>query len=162
MHDEVAFDHLQEKGSSARDDGNESRDAKGVGTNLDGLNRQSSSCALGPGRTRSLGTRATSGCSASSSGGRSGDDPSSLRSCLGHEGRASSGRLGARFEGSGSTEGTSAGTLSGRLSRVVLVKDEAKLLSRVAHAVSTVVAEGGVVCNTSAGTGQEAMVLVGV
>jgi hypothetical protein len=40
---------LQKKSSSAREDGNESRDSKGVGTDLDGLNRQSTGSTLGAG-----------------------------------------------------------------------------------------------------------------
>lgn len=142
MHDEVAFEHLQKKGGSAREDGNESRQAKGVRTDLDGLDRQSRSSALAA-RAR-LGSRAgtASGSSTRSSSGRSCYLPSTSSSRLSHEGRASSGRLGSRLESGRSAEGTSAGTLSGRLGRVVLVKDEAELLSRVAHAVSTVGASG--------------------
>jgi len=149
MHDEFAFDHLQKKGSSAREDGNESREAKGVRTNLDGLNGQNrtstlaATARLGGGGARIA--RTASSSSTRSSGRRGCDLACASGSGLGHEGRASSGgRLGSRLESGRSTEGTSAGALSGRLGRVVLVKNETKLLGRVAHAVGTVVAGGGV------------------
>ncbi|KAG9526665.1 carbohydrate-binding module family 43 protein, partial [Aureobasidium melanogenum] len=116
MHDEFAFDHLQKKGSSAREDGNESREAKAPLLPLPDLEEEEPELpelpvAAAPAPVR----RANSG-----------------------------GRLGSRLESGRSTEGTSAGALSGRLGRVVLVKNETKLLGRVAHAVSTVVAGGGV------------------
>lgn len=147
MHDEVAFDHLQKEGSSAREDGNESREAKSVRADLNGLDRQSRTSTLGTGPGRLGGARAAraaSSSSTSSSGRRGCNLPCACGAGLGHERRASSCGLGSRLESGRSTEGTSAGALGGRLGRVVLVKDETKLLSRVAHAVGTVVAGGGV------------------
>jgi hypothetical protein len=142
---------LQKKGSSAREDGDESRHSKGVRTDLDGLNRQSTGSALGTrARARSLaagsGTRArtTSSTGTRTGSGRSGDSSLARNSSLGHEGRADSSGLDTRLEGSRTAEATGAGALSRRLGRVVLVKDEAELLGGVAHAVSTVSASGSV------------------
>jgi hypothetical protein len=140
---------LQKKSSSAREDGNESRDSNGVGTDLDGLSRQSTGSTLGA-RARSLAagtgtrTRATSCTGTGTGSGRSGDGSLAGNSGLGHEGRADSSRLDTRLEGSRTAEATGAGALSRRLGRVVLVKDEAELLGGVAHAVSTVSASGSV------------------
>jgi len=148
MHDEVAFSCLQEKGSSAREDGNESRDSNGVRTNLDRLNRHSRGSTLGAG-TGARGLAAARARSTSSAGtragsGRGSDSSLTGNSGLGHEGRADTGRLRGRLESGRAAEGTGAGALSRRLGRVVLVKDEAELLGRVAHAVSTVSAGGSV------------------
>jgi hypothetical protein len=138
---------LQKKGSSAREDGNESRDSKGVGTDLDGLDRQSTGGTLGAGaRARRLAarTRATSSTGTGAGSGRSGDGTLTRNSGLGHEGRADSGRLDSRLESSRTAEATSTGALSRRLGRVVLVKDESELLGGVAHAVGTVGTSGSI------------------
>ena len=139
---------LQKKGSSAREDGNESRKSNGVRTDLDGLNRHGSGSALGA-RARCLaarttGTRTTSSTGTRAGGGGGSDSSLTGNTGLGHEGRADTCRLNSRLESSRTTEATGAGALSRRLGRVVLVKDEAKLLGGVAHAVSTVSASGGI------------------
>lgn len=141
---------LQKKGSSAREDGNESRKSNGVRTDLDGLNRHGSGSTLGArARARCLaarttGTRTTSSTGTRAGGGGGSDSSLAGNTGLGHEGRADTSRLNSRLESSRTTEATGAGALGRRLGRVVLVKDEAKLLGGVAHAVSTVSASGSI------------------
>jgi hypothetical protein len=114
---------------------------------LDGLNRQSTGSTLGAraGARRLAARTGTTGSTGTGTGsGRSGDSTLTRNSGLGHEGRADAGRLDSRLESSRTAEATSAGALSRRLSRVVLVKDKSELLGGVAHAVGTVSTSGSI------------------
>ena len=138
---------LQKKGSSARENGNESRESNGVRTDLDRLNRHGGGSTLGAGAGARCLARAAGAAGSTSTragGGRGSDSSLTGNTGLSHEGGAGSSGLDSRLEGSRTAEATSAGAVGGRLGRVVLVKDPAELLGGVAHAVSTVGASGGI------------------